>query len=244
MIIGSILFVLLIVAFAVALPIVIGVLVYQDANKRVGCNALLWALISALVPTYLGLVCYLIVRRDYPPKVFFGDPNGGCGNQSYGGPNSYGQQNGYGGANSYGQQTGNQNYGQANGYGQQNSCGGQNGYGQQGGGFDNGQGYSYNAGGKTYAGKNNSGQNQYGQQNGYGQSDGYGQQSSFGGEQYNNYRPSYDYKRDKQRKPIPTWAKILLVAIGIVIGITILSGTFSAIFNATGTTFPGTGTSI
>jgi len=217
MIIGSILFVLLIVAFAVALPIVIGVLVYQDANKRVGCNALLWALISALVPTYLGLVCYLIVRRDYPPKVFFGDPNGGYSNQNYGGPNSYGQQNGYGGSNSYG---------------------------QQGGGFDNGQGYSYNAGGKTYAGKNSSGQGQYGQQNGYGQSDGYGQQSSFGGEQYNNYRPSYDYKRDKQRKPIPTWAKILLVAIGIVIGITILSGTFSAIFNATGTTFPGTGTSI
>ena len=71
MIIGSLfllLFIPLILLFAVGIPIIIGVCVYRDASRRVDCSPWLWALVAALVPSCIGLVIYLIVRRDYPLK--------------------------------------------------------------------------------------------------------------------------------------------------------------------------------
>lgn len=65
-----------ILLFSIALPILIGVCVYRDASKRVDCSPLLWALVAALVPSFIGLVIYLIIRRDYPIK-------GGEGSTAY-----------------------------------------------------------------------------------------------------------------------------------------------------------------
>ena len=53
---------------ALAIPLVVGILVYRDADKRVGCNPWLWALIAALAPSFVGLIIYLIIRGDYPMK--------------------------------------------------------------------------------------------------------------------------------------------------------------------------------
>ena len=71
MFIGSMLVVLLIpliLFLAVGVPILIGILVYRDANKRIDCSPWLWALVAALVPSFIGAVIYLIIRRDYPLK--------------------------------------------------------------------------------------------------------------------------------------------------------------------------------
>ena len=57
-----------ILIFTIGIPIVIAVCVYKDADKRVDCSPWLWALVAALVPSYLGLVVYLVIRRDYPLK--------------------------------------------------------------------------------------------------------------------------------------------------------------------------------
>lgn len=67
--VGSMLMVLLIpviLLFSLGLPVLIGVCVYKDASKRVDCTPMLWALVAALVPSFIGLVVYLIIRRDYP----------------------------------------------------------------------------------------------------------------------------------------------------------------------------------
>ena len=69
--------------FALALPIIIAVFVYKDANKRVDCNAILWAIVAALVPLYIGLIVYLIIRRDYQLKPEFGGPEPGTSNNYY-----------------------------------------------------------------------------------------------------------------------------------------------------------------
>lgn len=53
---------------ALAIPLLVGILVYRDANKRVDCNPWLWALIAALAPSFVGLIIYLIIRGDYPMK--------------------------------------------------------------------------------------------------------------------------------------------------------------------------------
>lgn len=46
----------------VFLGIGIGIAVYHDAEKR-GMPGLLWALVAALVPYFLGIIAYLIVRQ-------------------------------------------------------------------------------------------------------------------------------------------------------------------------------------
>lgn len=46
------------------IPLIVGIYVYRDAQNR-NMNALLWALVAALAPTYIGLIVYLIVRSDY-----------------------------------------------------------------------------------------------------------------------------------------------------------------------------------
>lgn len=57
-----VLFVLLPLLFGI--PILVGVYVYRDANKR-GMNAVLWLLIAILTPSLLGLIIYLLVRNNY-----------------------------------------------------------------------------------------------------------------------------------------------------------------------------------
>jgi hypothetical protein len=57
------LFFMIIGVLLVFLPIMIGIYVYQDANRR-GMNAALWTLITVLAPSFIGLIIYLIVRAD------------------------------------------------------------------------------------------------------------------------------------------------------------------------------------
>ena len=71
---------LLVALCALAIPLLVGILVYRDADKRVDCNPWLWALIAALAPSFVGLIIYLIIRGDFALKepVFaydeFGNP--------------------------------------------------------------------------------------------------------------------------------------------------------------------------
>ena len=46
--------------FVIAIPVLVGVLVYNDARRR-GLPPLAWALVVSLVPSLLGLVAYLVV---------------------------------------------------------------------------------------------------------------------------------------------------------------------------------------
>lgn len=55
---------LIIVPFFILVPLLLGVFVYRDAKDR-GMNAILWALIAALCPSFLGLIAYLLVRSNY-----------------------------------------------------------------------------------------------------------------------------------------------------------------------------------
>ena len=55
---------LVIVPFFIVVPLLLGVFVYRDAKDR-GMNALLWACIAALCPSFLGLIAYLLVRGNY-----------------------------------------------------------------------------------------------------------------------------------------------------------------------------------
>lgn len=54
----------IVLAVIIILPFVIGVYVYRDAKHR-GMNAILWALVAALVPSLIGLLVYLLVRSNY-----------------------------------------------------------------------------------------------------------------------------------------------------------------------------------
>ena len=45
-------------------PILIGVYVYRDANRR-GMNAVMWTLIALIAPSLLGFIIYLLVRSSY-----------------------------------------------------------------------------------------------------------------------------------------------------------------------------------
>lgn len=54
----------LVAALFLVLPILIGVYVYRDATSR-SMNASLWTLITVLSPAAIGLIVYLIVRSDY-----------------------------------------------------------------------------------------------------------------------------------------------------------------------------------
>lgn len=56
--------VMLMILFNLAIPICIAVFVYQDAKKR-GMEPILWALVAALVPSFIGLIIYLIVRSNH-----------------------------------------------------------------------------------------------------------------------------------------------------------------------------------
>lgn len=55
---------LLAILLCIALPLFLGVFVYQDAKAR-GMEPLVWALIAVLAPSFIGLIIYLVVRRDH-----------------------------------------------------------------------------------------------------------------------------------------------------------------------------------
>lgn len=62
------LFGLLALAVGIGLPILAAVLVYKDAKRRVDSSPGLWALVAGLAPCFVGVIVYLIVRKDYPLK--------------------------------------------------------------------------------------------------------------------------------------------------------------------------------
>lgn len=47
-----------------AIPICIAVYVYQDAKKR-GMEPILWALVAAVIPSFIGLIIYLMMRSGH-----------------------------------------------------------------------------------------------------------------------------------------------------------------------------------
>ena len=48
----------------ILLPFIVGVFVYRDAKQR-NMNAILWAVVAALAPAFIGLIVYLLVRGNY-----------------------------------------------------------------------------------------------------------------------------------------------------------------------------------
>ena len=60
----GIFFLLILIPLIFGIPILIGIYVYRDANRR-GMNAVLWTLIALLTPSMLGLIIYLLVRSNY-----------------------------------------------------------------------------------------------------------------------------------------------------------------------------------
>lgn len=55
---------LIVLSIGLIVPILIGVYVYRDANRR-GMNAVMWTLIALLAPSLLGFIIYLLVRSSY-----------------------------------------------------------------------------------------------------------------------------------------------------------------------------------
>ncbi len=56
-----VLFVVIFAVFGLILPMVIGVMVYQDATKRGNPSAFIWAMVASLVPAYIGLLLYVLI---------------------------------------------------------------------------------------------------------------------------------------------------------------------------------------
>ena len=56
--------VFLMIVLNLAIPICIAVYVYQDAKRR-GMEPILWALVAAIVPWFIGLIIYLLVRSGH-----------------------------------------------------------------------------------------------------------------------------------------------------------------------------------
>lgn len=48
----------------ILLPFIVGFFVYRDARQR-NMNAILWAIVAALAPAFIGLIVYLLVRGNY-----------------------------------------------------------------------------------------------------------------------------------------------------------------------------------
>lgn len=63
--IRSMIFLLLMLAVFLTVPVLIGVYVYRDARRR-NMNAVLWTLIAIIAPALIGFIIYLLVRGNYP----------------------------------------------------------------------------------------------------------------------------------------------------------------------------------
>ncbi len=67
---AGILFVIILVlalVLGIGVPVAMGLYVYHDAKKR-GMNALVWTLLTVLIPGFIGLIVYLIVRNEHSGK--------------------------------------------------------------------------------------------------------------------------------------------------------------------------------
>lgn len=61
----SFLFIFIILGIiSLAIPVAMGVYVYKDAKSR-GMNAVLWTVVAILVPSFIGLIIYLILRNEH-----------------------------------------------------------------------------------------------------------------------------------------------------------------------------------
>lgn len=54
----------LMIIILTAVPVLLGVFVYRDAKAR-GMEPLLWTLLAIFAPGFIGLIVYLVVRRDH-----------------------------------------------------------------------------------------------------------------------------------------------------------------------------------
>ena len=54
----------IVLPFFLCVPLLLGIYTYRDAKSR-GMNAILWALVAVLAPTFLGFLIYLLVRGSY-----------------------------------------------------------------------------------------------------------------------------------------------------------------------------------
>ena len=54
----------LVLILIVLLPFVVGFFVYRDTKQR-DMNAILWAIVAAVAPAFIGLIVYLLVRGNY-----------------------------------------------------------------------------------------------------------------------------------------------------------------------------------
>lgn len=55
---------ILLMLVCISIPVMLGIFVYRDAKAR-GMEPLLWALIAVLAPSFIGLIIYLVVRKDH-----------------------------------------------------------------------------------------------------------------------------------------------------------------------------------
>lgn len=76
----SIIFIVIIMAVLLTIPVVIGVYVYRDAKSR-NMNAPLWTVIAILAPTFIGLIIYLLARNEH--EVFSCPQCGGTIQESF-----------------------------------------------------------------------------------------------------------------------------------------------------------------
>jgi RNA polymerase subunit RPABC4/transcription elongation factor Spt4 len=53
-----------VVMLVLLIPVSIGVYVYRDAKER-HMDAILWTLVAVLVPSFIGLIIYLIIRNNH-----------------------------------------------------------------------------------------------------------------------------------------------------------------------------------
>jgi len=51
----------LIALLVVVAPLIIGFMVYSDARRRGNEAPMMWAIVAALVPFYIGLLLYLLI---------------------------------------------------------------------------------------------------------------------------------------------------------------------------------------
>lgn len=65
---GAITPLLVLSVFLIGIPLLVGFFVYRDAKAR-GMEAVLWTLVVVLVPSFIGLIVYLIVRSSHTATV-------------------------------------------------------------------------------------------------------------------------------------------------------------------------------
>lgn len=58
-------FILVVLAALLTVPVLIGIYVYRDSRRR-GMNTALWTLIAVAAPALIGFIIYLLIRGNYP----------------------------------------------------------------------------------------------------------------------------------------------------------------------------------